>query len=648
MIPDNEIADGMSDLMDGGAGDDAMAGDNAVIWRRGDDMSPRFRALTASSIYTTTETDIIANIGGDSQSDPEDAVGRDIELLDHSDGVQADPQGRFGQDVMAGGADDDVMFGQLGDDLMQGDGSIDTLGVGAPFIVRQIDVTDSGTNPDTDVTLYFNVPEAPSTDGDDYMEGNGGRDLMYGGLGQDDMIGGSSALFGLTTEDERPDDSDTMFGGAGIDTGRNHIGDATQSASTQVISHAANGNGLDADYMHGRQRQRVPAGEERRQRCVPALQLRLGYAIRIIPRAMQQLDYTLGGADYNDGDVHRRGQAQLTGQPADNGAADLIHGESGDDVIFGMTGSDVLFGDGQDDDIVGGYGHDWISGGTGQDGILGDDGLVLTSRNSTDGEPLNGVAPLLASDPEPKYANGNVLDEYIYTPGSIQTAVINKSGELKKTIDLVPFSYDSGWTGIDDEYPDNMGDSPFADDIIFGGLGSDWLHGGSGDDAISGAEALLAAYVPTYDNNGVADGRLDLGFAAVGVESALIKNPTHTNPGNVLAYNKEDTDGQHLNNRFRAGEFRLYDEYDPRREILLTATGELSKDGTGVQFLLNFAEEEGVIRPAGTVPKSTGQRRAATRRSTTTATTRSSATSATTGWWAARAATTPTAAGATT
>ena len=38
------------------------------------------------------------------------------------------------------------------------------------------------------------------------------------------------------------------------------------------------------------------------------------------------------------------------------GAADLVHGETGDDTIHGELGDDVLFGEGQDDDIVGGYG----------------------------------------------------------------------------------------------------------------------------------------------------------------------------------------------------------------------------------------------------------------------------------------------------
>ena len=49
---------------------------------------------------------------------------------------------------------------------------------------------------------------------------------------------------------------------------------------------------------------------------------------------------------------------------------------------------------------------------------------------------------------------------------------------LKKTADLVPFSFDPDWLGLDDEFPDNETGTPCADDIIFGGLGGDFLHGG--------------------------------------------------------------------------------------------------------------------------------------------------------------------------
>ena len=57
-----------------------LAGDNAIVWRRGDDVSPRFRQLTAARIYSTTADTITANVGSTNQSDPDDAVGRDIEL----------------------------------------------------------------------------------------------------------------------------------------------------------------------------------------------------------------------------------------------------------------------------------------------------------------------------------------------------------------------------------------------------------------------------------------------------------------------------------------------------------------------------------------------------------------------------------------
>ena len=602
--------DAVNDLMDGGTSDDSMAGDNAIIWRRGDDFSPRFRELTEDSIYTTRPDTITANIGLTWQSDPDDAVGRDIELVDHSDAIESDPQGRFGADVMAGGADSDVMFGELANDLMQGDGLIASSAATAPFLNYQIDVDDTGSNPDTDDTLYFNIPELAS-DADDYMEGNGGDDLMYGGLGQDDMVGGSSELFGLVEEEMRPDGSDVMYGGAGIAITRNDIGATTfdlasEDPESHVITTEIDGHGRDADFIMGDNANiyRLVDNEDN----FLDFNYDDAYGLQIIPRAMEQLDYQLGGADYNGGEyVNDAADPDgTTGPaPADNGAADLIHGESGDDIIFGMTGSDLLFGEGQDDDIIGGYGHDWISGGTGQDGILGDDGLIYTSRNSTAGEPLNSVEGLLDRDPSTKYNNGNVLDEIISTPGDIQYAVINISGQLKKTADLVPFSFDPGWIASDDEFPDNQDAFPYADDIIFGGLGSDWLHGGSGDDAISGAEALEHAWVPTYDQDGNPDGVLDLGYDAVAL-------PSPVNPGNVLAFNPVDVDGRHLNNRFRAGEFALYNEYDPLHKILLNDDGSLWDPETQLtpptkEFLLNFNEEEGVVRPEGEVPKATGQ-----------------------------------------
>ena len=112
--------------------------------------------------------------------------------------------------------------------------------------------------------------------------------------------------------------------------------------------------------------------------------------LRIVPRAIQLLDYTQGGPAFN-----------AASAALDRGLADEIHGEGGDDFIYGQVGNDVVFGEGQDDDIVGGYGNDWISGGTGDDGVIGDDGRISTSRNSSDGYTWSNATATLESRPAP-------------------------------------------------------------------------------------------------------------------------------------------------------------------------------------------------------------------------------------------------------
>ena len=174
---------------------------------------------------------------------------------------------------------------------------------------------------------------------------------------------------------------------------------------------------------------------------------------------------------------------------------------------------------------------------TGQDGAIGDDGRILTSRNSTTGESIYGVAGFAAGD----------LDLTIATPGNIQTAIINVSGELKKGVNLTPFNLDIAGG-------DPLFDGEDADDIIFGGLGSDFLHGGAGDDAISGAEALQEYY----------------------------DNPV--NNGNYLRWGEE-----------RAGEFAAYDEYDPRSRVMVDANGVFDWSGNGTEFVLNFSANEGEL-----------------------------------------------------
>src|SRR5439155_165330 len=94
-------------------------------------------------------------------------------------------------------------------------------------------------------------------------------------------------------------------------------------------------------------------------------------------------------------------------------------------------------------------------------------------------EPLNGLTTA-------------TVQGAIASPGNVQQATINVTGQLAKWADLTPFSTDPSWSGAGDEFAlangGGVGEAQQhnSDDIIFGGLGNDWLVGGRGRDDMYG------------------------------------------------------------------------------------------------------------------------------------------------------------------
>jgi Ca2+-binding RTX toxin-like protein len=490
------------DNIDGGEGKDLILGDNGVLtYMNGDTSNPRFRVLEGTIMYgaTTGVDDGLLLIDRDQQFNDSAGIPQwaiwEVTLSINWGGA----------DYIAGGPDNDQIFGQGGNDIIQGDGTIGTIDT--PTAVNAYRNAEG--------VLVVSASVEDSSDGDDYIEGNDGNDIIFGNLGQDDIIGGSSGLFGLDTAEERADDGqDMIFGGAGTDLARNDQGDTS-----------ANGHARDADVILGDNGNIYRLVGTNGADSGSFLEFNYdNYGTeKIIVRGVELLDYTPGGMDYDE-----------VSAANDNGAPDEIHGESGDDFLYGMKGDDVIFGEGQDDDIIGGYGNDWISGGTGDDGVLGDDGRIYTSRNGT-AEPLYDIDDLAGE-----------LDKEIRTPDKKQQATINESDKLKKTVNLTTFKLG------DPEVPQYLDDFDprYADDIIFGGLGNDFLHGGDGDDAISGAEALAEYY----------------------------NKPV--NPGDVLRFGDS-----------REGEFGAYNRDDPLSKVYWDPeTGEF---GGTEEFLLNFDHTEG-------------------------------------------------------
>jgi hypothetical protein len=191
-------------------------------------------------------------------------------------------------------------------------------------------------------------------------------------------------------------------------------------------------------------------------------------------------------------------------------------------------------------------------------------------------------------DPNTRTSEGDVLSEFIYTPGQVQTATINVAGALKKQFDLTPYDQSPDSLGLGDQFKYDANNS---DDILFGGLDDDFIHGAVGDDAMGGNEALVSAYMQTY--NPICDQQIN---CANGLVRTDWTRPY--NPGDILHFGS-DTNPWNSNhhNAARLGEFFLYDEFDPRRAILFDPTTfQVWKTGTpptSRPYFLNFDATDG-------------------------------------------------------
>jgi Ca2+-binding RTX toxin-like protein len=561
-----------NNAIDGGSGSDVIVADNVVLDRvPGAAVNPRFRTLVGGLIYDlTTGADQVT-----AASQPDPAWGTtppwwaffQVTLLDS---LTTATSGYYGNNYIAGGAGDKMIFGGYGNDVIQGHSSIDyrpptpisltcanqgTVGAqGWSWATLVGACRPPSTNPTVVPTALLQINASKGdfagagADGSSYIEGGGGNDVIFGDFGQNDIVGGSSDLFGLTTRAQRlHTGSSLIFGGDGTQIARGYAG---PDCIVTPQCHAANSDVIAADNadifrLVGANGAYLRFNYDNYTDALPAVQ-----QAHIIPRAVRLLDYTPGGPDL-------AGQAgpMVTG---DIGGAAEIHAESGDAFVYGGPGADVIFGGSGNDTIVGGYGNNWISGGTGQNCIIGTDGRCYASRvSASTGEPLYGVTPVAA------------VSQLISLQGGMQQADINVNGALKYTALVYPDVLDP--TGA--ASPTFRG--KWTNNIIYGGFGTDSIHAGPGESAISGAMAPRLAYTNNYSFDGTVK------LNAKPIESDWY-HPY--NPGNVLGYNPATT------------LFALYDPADPRRKILLNpADGSLDKTMTGQLWILDFDPTEGPV-----------------------------------------------------
>ena len=376
-------------------------------------------------------------------------------------------------------------------------------------------------------------------------------------------------------------------------------------------------HGRDADAIVGDNGDILPARgrqRRRRRRHLPGLHATTTptASARLLPRAVKLLDYTPGGPDLRPDAVpgdDARPRRDDGARTVDVWGADEIHGEAGDDTVYAGGGNDVLFGDGQDDDLIGGWGNDWISGGTGR----------TASWATTAGSSPAATARRAAQRRRPATTPARA----IATPGTPRPRPSTRRAKLNKTVDLTPFNLN----------PD---------------------HGRTSDDPLFRPAVRRRRHLRRPGQR-LPPRRLrrrrDLRRRGAG---RVLRRRYDANPRPASARRTDltarSTPATLLQRyrRRRAGQFALYDEYDPRRRITLNANGTANKASATCRTSRarpdHAAAEQWLAEQRRDRRRLRGDTGICIRRRRRA----SSATTATTGWSAAPAATRCGAAGATT
>jgi Ca2+-binding RTX toxin-like protein len=478
---------GLSDTTDfiyGGAGNDAIAGDNASL-----DLVTRevvnLDTVNGATDFIFGDSGTLTFTAGQvtiATSNPASGDGNDTIL------------GNVGNDAIFGGAADDRIFGNLGDDLLIGDQGQIVFDGGKPTLVKTI---------------------APDAGGNDIIQGNEGTSIVLGGTGNDTITAGTGAdliigdngqmtfnagvIVELDTTDPNRGGNDIISAGDNADiviggTGNDQILGGTDNANdillgdngTMIVSGNVPHNIFSTDPDFGGQDTIAGGGGQ-----------------DIIIGGSGGSDTTGTGGDRlsgNDGnDIVTGDGAVITRDALDivQKIETIFPNKGGDDTIAGNDGNDLL---------LGGFGNDMIAGNLGEDIIIGDNGRITLNNSAVilveTTNPESGGNDMITGDENPDVVLGGTGNDTIL--GGSDTAndillgdngVVVRANGTPQANDI--FSTDPTFGG-----QDNITGGGGQDIIVGGsggsdttGIGGDSLIGNDGNDGIVGDNAYITRNV---------------------------------------------------------------------------------------------------------------------------------------------------------
>lgn len=378
---DQLFGSGDNTILAGEAGDDTLNGGYGNDILRGGAGIDRF--FGGQGIDTVDYVDATQSVRVDLSEQRGvggDALGERYSSIENVNGSVYD-------DILIGTSATNILSGDAGDDVLIGGGGRDQLNGGEGFDV----VSYSTVSRSVVASLISNIGAQGGAWGDVYtsiegLNGSAFNDTLYGSSGDNALkgLGGNDLLAGGAG-------ADLLDGGAGIDT----VSYSTSGAGVFILLHAGRGEGGDAegdiyvdiesasgsafnDIIYIGETTTTVRGLNGDDLIVASggssrLEGGNGFDTVTYSNAADGVELSLrtgkGTAGAAAGDVY-------VGIEAVNGSgfADTIRGNTADNTLNGLGGDDVLDGDGGDDTLIGGSGNDQLAGGAGGDRLTGGSG----------------------------------------------------------------------------------------------------------------------------------------------------------------------------------------------------------------------------------------------------------------------------------
>lgn len=511
---DTLIADGGSNSINGGLGDDVLEGMGSADMLDGGAGND-----TASYAHSTgyVRASLTSGLPGFSaQGDAAGDIYTSIENLTGS-GANDTLVGDGGANTLAGGAGDDVLEGLAGADVLDGGSGNNTasyehaadqgggIGVTASLVVAASNTGDALGD------SYSNIQNLVGSAFDDTLTGDAGANIIDGGIGNDIITSGLGAdtLYGGDGNDILSDGLEgaaKLYGGADDDT-------IIMTSNDNLLDLIDGGSGTDTLVW-------AYAGSLRVD-----VNLQLGTVNFYGPTAGTYVNFSgienftaagtnnayvyannfdniiTGGSNLSDWVDYRYAIAGIYA----NLTTGVVTGGSGNDTLTGIEhlymGSqfnDTLIGNSSNNDINGGYGADYIDGAGGID----------TARYD---QYNNGSVTVSLMAPSLNTALGIVFTDTAAGDTLVNIEQLVGSG-------YNDFLYGDGGAN----YLNGNG----GDDVLEGMAGADSLEGAGGTDTASYANAGLAAA-------GAATTATGVGVTVNLTTVAFVNGPAVTNSGDA-------------------------------------------------------------------------------------------------------------------